>query len=340
MNDAPSPDQNRRLADQIGQLRDEEGSLDELRALDDDLVPVLLAYRAETETGDAASAETTRRLWARIEAEMDEPDARPDRAARPARRPDRAPVEAAPRSAAWRTAVGVGLLLVVGVLAWLVWSGPGPGLVAEAGTDGATYETSAGDVVRLRPHSRLYRTSEDAPRFRLEGEALFDVSARSAPPFTVEADGAVVRVLGTRFTVQTWTPRPTVFLAEGRVELQNVATGDTAALRPGEAGTIAEDGTVAVQPADARSYVDWLDGQITFDSQPAATVAAELEQHYGIRIRLPDSVATQTLTGRLLLDRRAQVMDDFGRVLGGRFDDADGTFRFRPEDRRPTPPDR
>jgi ferric-dicitrate binding protein FerR (iron transport regulator) len=136
-------------------------------------------------------------------------------------------------------------------------------------------------------------------------------------------------VLGTRFTVQTWTPRPTVFLAEGRVELRNAATGETAALRPGEAGTLAPDGRVDVRRARAAPYVDWLDGELAFDSEPASVVAAELEQHFGIRIALPDSVAAQTLTGRLLLDRRTRALSDFGRVLGGRFERRDDTFRFR-----------
>jgi ferric-dicitrate binding protein FerR (iron transport regulator) len=336
MDDASSHDQNQRLAERIGQIQVEDAPFDDLRTLDDDLVPMLLAYRQSVE-GElrASSPETARRLWTRIEAEMDASDAEvpspADRSPRSARRPDREPLPSAARSTVGRAVVGLALLLVMGVVVWWAWPEPTTGLVAESGSATTTYETPAGDVVRLRPHSQLYRASPEAARFRLEGEALFEVTPRADASFAVEADGAVVRVLGTRFTVQTWTPRPTVFLDEGRVQLRSVATGDTAALRPGETGTLAEDGTITVRSASADAYVDWLDGRLTFDSQPAATVAAELEQHYDIRLRLPDSIATQTLTGRLLLDDRSRTLDDFGRVLGGRFESANGTYRFRPD---------
>lgn len=337
MDDASSQDQDQRLAERIGQVRAESGSLEELRALDDDLMSSLLAYRQALDAEAAAtSPETANRLWSQIEAEMEASEEAVTRRAssRPARanatgETGRERRRAPTRLGLWRAAIGFAVLLVVGVVAWWVWPAPDAALVAEASTAVTTYETPAGDVVRLRPHSRLYRASDEESRFRLEGEALFDVTPRSDAPFAVEADGAVVRVLGTRFTVQTWTPRPTVFLEEGRVELQNVATGDTASLRPGESATIDDDGAVAVQSATADTYVDWLDGQLTFESQPAATVAAELEQHYGVQLRLPDSVAAQTLTGRLLLDDQARALEDFGRVLGGRFDRANGSFRFR-----------
>jgi transmembrane sensor len=331
MNNASSPDQNQRLAERIGRLRAEGRSLEELRPLDDDLMSVLLTYRdAVAAEAVAPSPETTRRLWDRVASKMAEAETDASRRDRPARQPDRGGHRSASRLMGWRLAVGVAVLLAVGVVAWLLWSASGGRLVAEATTQIATYETATGDTVRLRPNSRLYRVRDNA-RFRLEGEALFDVAPRAEAPFAVEADGVVVRVLGTRFTVQAWTPRPSVYLDEGRVEMRNVATGDTAALRPGQTGTIAADGTVSVQAARADAYVDWLDRQVAFDSQPAAAVAAELEHHYDLRIRLPDSVAKQTLTGRLLLEDRGRALEDFGRVLGGRFEVVEGTYRFRPD---------
>jgi transmembrane sensor len=330
MNDASSQDQNQRLAERIGQLRAEGASLNDLRATEDELAAMLLDYREQVGAGDVEAApETTRRLWSRIEAGMKSAESASVRQKRAARRPDRAPKRSSSRRVLWRTAVALVGVLVLVVVTWWAWPAPDATLVAEATTQVTAYETPVGDVVRLRPNSRLYRTSETDARFRLEGEAFFNVTHRAEAPFTVEADGAVVRVLGTRFTVQTWTPRPLVFLEEGRVALQSVATGDTVALRSGEAGTIAEDGRVAVSDASAESYVDWLEGRVAFDSQPASAVAAELEQHYDIQIHLPDSIAAETLTGRLLLDDRNRTLSDFGRVLGGRFEQVEGAFRFR-----------
>jgi transmembrane sensor len=324
MDDRSSPSPDRRLAEHIGRVRDEGGAIEELADRDDDLVRTLLAYRRERRREvPSVSSDTSQRLWTRIEAEMDDASRAGDR------RPDRGPVRSAARSVGRRTAIGIGGLLLVGVVAWLLLDASGPALVAEAETSIATYETARGDRVRLRPHSRLYRQAGTA-RYRLEGEALFDVVPGRDAPFTVEADGAEVRVLGTRFTVQTWTPTPVVFLAEGRVTLRSVAAGTTAVLRPGQRGSVAADGGLSVQSADSSAYVDWLKGRLSFDAQPARAVAAELEQHYGVRLALPDSLAAQPITGRLLLDRRPRTLEDFGRVLGGRFvRQPDRTFVFR-----------
>ena len=242
-----------------------------------------------------------------------------------------------PDAAVWRAVTAAAALAVVGVVAWW-WMAEGTetALVAEAETRIVTYETAEGSVARLRPNSRLYRLpasaadgEENRVRFRLEGEAAFDVTPHAERVFEVEARGTVVRVLGTQFTVRTWTPDPEVFLTEGRVEVRAPSGDSPVILHPGQRAVAGSEG-IAVDSARAGSYVDWLTGQLTFEQRPARAVAAELGQHFGIAIRLPDSVATQTLTGRLLLDSRAQSLQDFGVVLGGRFVEVEaGRFVLR-----------
>jgi transmembrane sensor len=328
--DAP-PDRNQQLAKRLGQLRAENASLEALADGDDELMEVLLAYRRKqaSERPDPAP-EVTERLWAGIESEMETaPPRRADRSSRRRREPVR---RDRTRRLDWRLAGALAAVLVVGVVAWLLVPAQGPRLVAEAGPERVTHRTDAGDVIRLRPHTTLYRVRPDAPRYRVEGEAVFEVAPRDGSPFELTADGIRVRVLGTRFAVQTWTRRPTVFLEEGRLAVQNVGTGQGATLRPGESGTLTDDGGISVQTAAADPYVDWLNGRITFDSEPAGTVAAELAQHYGLRVHLPDSLAAQSVTGRLLLEERDQALEDFGRVLGGRFVPTDGGVRFHPDE--------
>jgi ferric-dicitrate binding protein FerR (iron transport regulator) len=295
-----------------------------LAELDDDLVDRLLAYRdAVTDRAPEPSAERSRRLWARIEAEMEEAPStsRPDRA------PDRAPRR--PEGTGMRRVwVGVFALLLLAAVAWLVWPTGGPDLVARADAERAIYRTDAGDVVRLRPHSRLYRVDGDDGPLRVEGEAVFEVVPRAQGAFVVQADGVEIRVLGTRFTVQTWTPRPTVFLEEGRLEVRSASTGRAATLAPNRAATLGEDGSVVVRDARPSAYLDWLDGTVAFTSESARSVADELEHHYDVRVRLPDSVARQTLSGELVLDREEQTLRDFGAVLGGRFRQQNGAYVF------------
>lgn len=333
---SPSADDtSRELAARIGRLLDAGVSLESPSArdaLDDDVVRTLLTYRREhtlPEPSDAASE----RLWTRIEGEIAKEETRrsirrTQREAREARRPARI----LPLRTAWAVAAAV-VVAVSGILWWtLSVTGPDARLVASAEQQITTYRTPDGSVVRLRPNSRLHRVATDeATRFRLTGEALFEVTERTDAPFEVEANGAVVRVLGTRFTVRTWTPDPEVFLDAGRVELRSPASGASAVLAPGQRGAVGDDGSVTTSEADAAAFTGWLERQMVFESRPARAVADELEQHYGVTLRLPASVAQQTLSGRVLLDDREQSLADLGAVLGGRFERVDDrTFRFTP----------
>jgi ferric-dicitrate binding protein FerR (iron transport regulator) len=326
MDEDASP--NQQLAERIGALRAEDRSLEALRALDDDLADVLLRYRRALDADSPVpSAAQSRRLWQRIESAM---DAEAESEA-PTQRRDRRPERRSQRR--WAR-VGVGGLAVVllAIGAWLLWPASGPQLVAQSGATLTTHRTDRGDVIRLRPHSRLYRQTDAEARYRIEGEAMFEVSPRTEAPFVVAANGAVVRVLGTRFVVQAWTPRPTVYVDEGRVELRADPDDAPVVLTAGERGTLSAEGRLQVQPGQARTYLDWLEGQIAFDAEAAATVAAELEQHYDLEIVLPDAVARQTLSGELVLDGPDRTLSAFGRVLGGDFQRRDGAYRFQADE--------
>ena len=349
-----SDNPNQQLARRIGEAL-ERGSLERVAedARGDDaadpLLSTVLAYRrsVDAEAPDP-SPETSARMWDRIEARMDAAEAASaDRSPatqappRPAREPDRSPQAPGgkdPRTARfrtlWRVAAGVAALLIAGVVTWWALQPPQAQLVARAETSMATVETDDGSTVRLRPHSELYRveTTEDGTdRYRLEGEALFDVVTDPSRAFEVQANGARVRVLGTRFTVRTWTPDPEVFLDEGRVELMRGTGGSPVVLQPGQRGVVRSD-AIDVDAAPSAAYLDWTERRLAMDARTAAQVAAELGQHYNVRLSLPDSVAEETLTGRLLLEDRRQALRDFGAVLGGRFTESgDRQFVFRPE---------
>jgi transmembrane sensor len=360
----PPRDPDRRLAGLIGRIQRGDAPLEvRAREADDPLLDLLLAYRRQRSPA-APDPARSRRLWSRIEAEIapgtgadrsaggtgdaggagEAPPARRDRTPR---RPDSSPGRrSAPRrqerlwgrlrgGLGW--AAGVAAALMAGALLWLLLPPQDPVRVARAGEAPATYASAAGDTVRLRPHSALYRlpaaeSGSEAARYRLEGEAFFAVADRADGSFAVEAGSAVVRVLGTRFAVQTWTPEPRVFVEEGRVEMRAARGGEPGAvLGAGQAGVLGADGSVATKAGDGSAFTDWLRGRVVFDSEPAGAVAAELEQHFGIRVRLPDSLARERVTGRLLLDAPSETLRDFGLLLGGRFDEDGGRFRFRPE---------
>ena len=310
----------------------------------------VLAYRkkhaaAREELREELSGARSEQIWSSIEREIrpeanvkDERDRRPgDRPARE-RVADREAQQSTRRSSrrllGWAAAAVA--LVVAGVLTWtLTQTGPAvqTELVAESGAQIETVETGDGAVVRLRPHSTLERVDVDgADRYRLDGEALFEVASGREVPFEVVAGDAVVQVLGTRFTVRTWTQQPEVFLSEGRVLLRNEPTASADTLRPGQRGTVGPAGTVSVATADSTAYVDWLRGRITFEQRRLGRILREVEQAYGVRLTVPDAMRDETFTGTLRLsDDPDRTLQDLGTVMGGRFE-ATGprTYRFIP----------
>lgn len=319
MADAPTPpeDRDRDLAARIGVLREQGRPLEASELTEDAVVRALLAYRDEQEV--APRPEQSERLWAAIEAET--------AASRDEAAPEPAPIYTLSSATRWAVAASVA---IAAVLAWLILAdAPEPVPVATATTSIATYTAPDGSTIQLRPHSTLYRIeADDARRYRLTGEALFDVTPHSAP-FIVEAGGLQVQVLGTRFVAHTWG-RPSVFLQEGQVRVRAATRGDTVTLQPGQRSTLTPAGALtAPADADSTAALDWLRAEMVLQGQPVGDVVDELEHHFDLAITLPDAVAAETLTGRIALETPQQSLDDLGIVLGGRFERVDSrTYRF------------
>jgi transmembrane sensor len=269
----------------------------------------------------ATDTETADRLWARIETEIGTGST----ASRPASAPDRQPLRqplrlVRPRVMRW--AVAATVLFAIGVSVWMIGR---PNAVIVAASEIVTWEAPDGSTVTLRPHSRLVRLDGERA-YRLEGEALFDVVPDPDAPFTVEAGPADVRVLGTRFVVSTWGERAEVFVEEGRVRVS--ADADALDLAEGEAAAASGTGVAALPTADATAFLDWQRGELVFERTPLRRVADEIGQQFGIAVTVPPAAASETVSGVIELTSAEQVLGDLGRILGGRFEPADGGYRF------------
>ena len=303
-------DRDEALARRIGQLREEGRPLDaDPELADDPLGRALLALADEV--APAVPPERSERIWQGIAARMHRQAA--NRA--PQRRPQA-------RRLHWRRALAVAVVLLAAGLGWWLYAvkESAPVLVAAADATPEVYTAPDGSQITLRPHSQLYRlaASETVLRYRLEGEAFFDVVHRPERQFQVEAGAVRVTVLGTRFDVRTWDGVE-VFLETGRLRIEG-PRGQQQVLTDGQRSRLTADGHLTPpEPAPAETYLDWLQGRLTFVQEPAAQVAVELAHHFGVRLTLPEPYASQTLSGTLTLDSLPQVLQDLGRVLGGRF---------------------
>lgn len=252
--------------------------------------------------------------------------------------PPRAARRAWPGASGWRWG-GLAAAAALGALAVGLGERVAGRVRGASGTQAHTVATVVGvrDSVRLpdgtevilAPASRLTvaaRYGERARAVTLDGEAWFRVRHDDARPFTVHAAGAVVRDIGTAFTVRTdgvaGAGRVAVFVTEGAVELRASATADQPGvlLKAGDRGLVARDGrldaTRGVVSADALA---WTRGRLVYRDTPLAEVQADLRRWYGVVLVAGDSaVARRTLTAAFHNDPRARVVDVIRLALGAR----------------------
>jgi len=228
-------------------------------------------------------------------------------------------------------------------------TGEHPVSVAARGAAGSIVTTGVGirDSVRLpdgtrvilAPGSRLDVSPSFGSALRevtLQGMAWLAVHHDAAVPFTVRAGDAVVRDVGTQFTVRTGTgtrDRVLVSVREGSVELRSASAATTAVtLAAGDRGELDTDGrVVAERGAASDADVAWMDGRLVFRDARMDQVRADLRRWYGVQLQFADSAmltrrVTATFDGEPV-DRALQVI---ALALGARVERRDTIAVLRP----------
>lgn len=155
--------------------------------------------------------------------------------------------------------------------------------------------------------------SADANReVKLEGEAYFEVSKDVNRPFIVRTNAVNVRVLGTRFVMNSFdeSRRIRTVLIEGSVALyknQERYNPETSAiLSPGQMGELDKNqGKISLKKVDPRIYMDWMEGKMIFSHKAFPEILKSLERHFNISIenrneRLGSQVFTASFEGESL----------------------------------------
>lgn len=161
-----------------------------------------------------------------------------------------------------------------------------------------TISFTDGTTVMLNGGTRLiYEINTDhagAVNLFLEGEARFSVSERIAPddlPFTVETEGGVIRVLGTRFVVRTRNNQTQVALEEGMVSVMPANGTREVILQPGQLAVFSSlDEEVEVRPVNLLVYTAWTNGKLYFEETPMEEVIERLEQTFGVKLVVRDTI--------------------------------------------------
>jgi transmembrane sensor len=173
-----------------------------------------------------------------------------------------------------------------------------------------------GTQIALNGGSRLVLDRSNGRTARLEqGEAMFSVVHDETRPFTVDAGGARMLDLGTRFDVVRTARGSEVSVAEGAVLYDPngaaVRLGAGKMLRRSDSSQVVE-----VSQIDPVAVGAWRTGHFVYRDAPLWRVAEDIGRATGRQIAVDPRVANRAFTGAIVLPaNRTDFPDRLGAVL-------------------------
>ena len=148
---------------------------------------------------------------------------------------------------------------------WILLSVPAAQQRTIVLADGTTVTLNAGTKLMLPT-----AFTQSQREVLLDGEAYFHVTKNAQQPFVVHARNTDIRVLGTRFNVNSYDSTQTVTsLVEGSVQASHLQ--QQTLLKPGQEAVYAGD-KFTVQPFDSLNTLSWMQGVYYFDQTPLSVL--------------------------------------------------------------------
>ena len=187
-----------------------------------------------------------------------------------------------------------------------------------------------GTRVWLNSASRLrYPVVFNGParNVELEGEAYFEVAKNSRQPFTVQAGGMQVKVLGTGFNLMAYADEDAVrtALVDGSVRLEGRHTAQV--IRPGEQGSLGkEDDHFIITRPDLDDVLAWKNGEFRFSGEKIQTIMRQLARWYDVEVEYQDTPPANRFNGDILKGKDGNALLDMLETTK--------TVHFKVEDRK------
>jgi transmembrane sensor len=199
-------------------------------------------------------------------------------------------------------------------------------------------------VLNTDSEVRVQFTSTHREVKLVRGEALFKVAHNAERPFDVVAGNAIVRAVGTAFSVRVRDRSYVdVMVTEGRVALNPPSS---ALLVAGQAASLVGSRvqTWQVEGGEIERKLQWLDGQIAFTGESLSEAITEFNRYNRTRIVIENpEVGAKRISGvfeALAPDEFAKALDSHGvrvrisdTVFGPR------TIQLEPKQAPPPPSD-
>jgi transmembrane sensor len=132
----------------------------------------------------------------------------------------------------------------------------------------------------------------------LNGNAYFEVK-KGKSTFVVHADNFEVKVLGTKFEVNTLPNRERVYLNEGSVSIWMPHKKQSLRLHPNQVFSLKNQTAITVQAIPDYHGHDWILGKLTFDNAPLKEIAEQMHDLYGVELLFPTITVQKKFTASL-----------------------------------------
>lgn len=132
----------------------------------------------------------------------------------------------------------------------------------------------------------------------LNGEAYFEIAKDASKPFSVNANGTTIAVLGTSFNINAYNDNPTVTatLLDGSVKFKKA--GKEVLLTPGQQGIVFNNGSdIKVAAADIEKVMGWKNGYFVFRDENIAEIMKQVSRWYNVDIEFDGDLSDREFGG-------------------------------------------
>lgn len=218
------------------------------------------------------------------------------------------------RIAGVAAAAAVGIFLY---LSWLTsWTDYAAYDIAQTFTlpDSSSVTLAPGSTLRLQKH-------KDKRLVQMTGKVYFNVRHDDRAPFRVDAGSGFVKVLGTRFQVDSRDPI-SVSVVSGKVLFSAIRSGEEAMiLTKGQSAVLdpAASKPVEITPKHPNPAA-WATGEFIYDNTPLPEVLSELSEYYDVTLVAFDaghsSGESRRLSGEFSTSSLQEILNLINYALG------------------------
>lgn len=211
-------------------------------------------------------------------------------------------------------AAAVGIFLY---LSWLTsWTDYAAYDIAQTFTlpDSSSVTLAPGSTLRLQKH-------KDKRLVQMTGKVYFNVRNDDRAPFRVDAGSGFVKVLGTRFQVDSRDPI-SVSVVSGKVLFSAIRSGEEALiLTKGQSAVLdpAASKPVEITPKHPNPAA-WATGEFIYDNTPLPEVLSELSEYYDVTLVAFDaghsSGESRRLSGEFSTSSLQEILNLINSALG------------------------